>query len=464
MGSGRTGLPTDVRVVEAEAFFSVERPRAGFQFGNAVAGDLTLCHVRARVENRRGQVADGWGAIFLSHYWAFPSRSPADPTKDALMRRAVEALCERARWLEPGHPVALFREMERDLEAVGQAVGRALAAPEPPRLALLVCAAPLDAAIHDAFGNVNGIDSYAGYGPEHCRHDLAAWLGPAFRGRYIADYLRAAPLPRVPIAHTVGGLDPLRATRVAAAAEPPIALADWVRREGLARFKVKLGGGDLAHDLDRLIEVHRVAREAWGAARRGPLRLSVDLNEQCDDPAYPLELLARLRAEEPEVWLALDYIEQPTGRDLQVHGHDMRRLAAAKPVVLDEGLTRLADLDRALTLGWSGIALKTCKCHSLMLLLNARAVAGRLLCMVQDLSNPGIALLHSIGLAARLPALMGTEANARQYYPHVSSPESAAHPGVMRIEEGSASTATLGGPGLGYRVAEIRRALFQPGA
>ena len=156
------------------------------------------------------------------------------------------------------------------------------------------------------------------------------------------------------------------------------------------------------------------------------------------------------------------YVEQPTGLDTLARGDDMSALSALKPVVVDESLTSLAALDRALERGWTGIALKTCKCHSLDLLLVARAEERGLLYMIQDLSNPGIALLHSLGLAARLRPRLGMEANARQYYPAESAPEAECYPDSIAVRAGFASTARLTGHGLGYTPAAIRRPLFQP--
>lgn len=364
------------------------------------------------------------------------------------MRQEVERLCRRAADLrEFAHPIDLFAGLDGE------------AAPELPRLAALVCAAPLDAALHDAFGNVNGIATYDGYGPDHCAFDLSRYLGEEYRGRYVRDFLRRTPLPRVVIAHTVGGLDPLRASDVSADAADdglPHALEGWIARDGVRAFKVKLLGRDLGWDLDRLIAVHRVAREAVGDAT-APIHLSVDLNEQCVSAEYPDAYLRRLREIAPETYAALSYVEQLAPRDLGDDAFDLSAVSALKPVVLDEGLTSIAALDRAEALGWSGIALKTCKCQSLMLLALARATEAAMLVTVQDLSNPGLALLQSVGLAARMTSPSPLEANARQYFPEASAPEAAIHPGVFGVHNGTVSTEALSGSGLGYRFGDVRR-------
>lgn len=456
---------SDSRIVEAQIYFSDEVAREALRFGTAAAATLTLCHARVRVENRRGAVADGWGAIFLSHYWAFPSTAVSLLEKDAAMRRATEAFRDlTTRHAQFAHPVDIFRDLEGDLATVSARACQEMGLVETmPYLGALVCMSPIDAAIHDAFGIVNDISTYDGYGPEHCRHDLGRYLGPQYRGIYLRDVLRPAPAPHVPIAHTVGHLDALRPADVKDDAPRdgrPNALTEWIAREGLSCFKVKLRGSDLPWDLDRYLSVARTAREACAARGVDTIHCSVDANEQCPSPDYVIELLARIQEADRAAFAALRYVEQPTERDLYHHRFDMRALAALKPVIIDESLTGLADLDEAVARGWSGVALKTCKCHSLALLIAARAEHQELAYMVQDLTNPGIALLHSIGLAARIRSPLAVEANARQYYPDTSLPEAVIHPAVFAIHDGHAGTATLRGKGLGYHVARLNREIF----
>ncbi len=458
---------TDIRILEIQPIYLEERARTPLKFGAVVQDAITLCHVRARVENRQGRLAEGWGAIFLSDFWAFPNPAIPHHLRDLAMRRVVERFCRRlADYRHFGHPLDIFLAVEADLAGIGRAVSRELdLSQDLPYLADLVCASPADAALHDAFGLVNRISSYQGYGPDFVSHDLSAHLGPAFQGRYLSHYLRPHMSAAVPVFHLVGGLDPLLPADVPPGAPAdgwPNSLDAWIRRDGLYCLKVKLRGTDLRWDLERLLEVYRIAcetRAGIGGASE-PLSLSADTNEQCDGPAYMLELLHRLAERDRSAYDALLYVEQPTERDLRAHRFDMRALSALKPVILDESLTGLDDMDLALELGWSGVALKTCKCHTLALLVAARAQQAGIPYTVQDLTNPGLALLHSVGLAAHLRPLMGVEANSRQYYPATSAPEAEVHPAVVEIRRGVALTATLAGPGLGYAAASIGRPFF----
>ena len=47
----------------------------------------------------------------------------------------------------------------------------------------------------------------------------------------------------------------------------------------------------------------------------------------------------------------------------------------------------------------------------------AAAQKYKLFVCVQDLTCPGASLIHSVGISARVPAVAGIEANARQYIP-----------------------------------------------
>lgn len=456
---------TDIRILEIEPYFTNEKAREPLKFGAQVMDLVTFCHVRARVENRRGQVADGWGAIFLSDFWAFPTPRIAHETRDATMRRVTQSLCQRfADYKSFAHPLDIFWTLEPELARVNATICAEMQLPEEmPFLGALVCASPIDAAIHDAFGNVNGISTYAGYGRDFVNYDLSAYLGENFRGKYLSDFIRPAFSSTVPIFHLVGGLDKLRASEVGANAPQdgrPNSLDQWIERDGVYCLKVKLRGTDLEWDVNRTIEVYRIAREILTRQGQSQLHMSADTNEQCESPDYIVEYLRRVQTQEPRAYAALLYVEQPTERDLTAHRFDMRAIAKLKPVILDESLIGFKEMDLALELGWSGVALKTCKCHTMALLTAARAEASGIPYTVQDLTNPGLSLLHSVGLGARLHPLMGVEANSRQYYPDTSMPEAAVHPDIVRVKNGVAQTNSLRGTGLGYQVNQINRNIF----
>jgi len=454
-------METAIRILEAKPFFSYEKSRTPLKFGGAVMDISLYCHVRVTVENRSGTRADGWGAIFLADVWAWPQIGAGHATAEKLMREFVVQWCRHVENTdEYAHPVDFFWRLEPDLMPLVRRVVRESGLGEAmPRMAALVSASPVDAALHDAFGNAAGIDVYQGYGPEHMDHDLSSWLGPTFAGHYFVDYLK--PLDRwVDAFHLVGGLDKLTVSEISPD-DPddglPVSLDQWIRQEGLHCLKIKLRGNDLLWDLERMLSVVAVARQEQQKLGLDELWLTADTNEMCESPQYMIELLNKFRERDARAFDSLLYVEQPCERDLRRRMLDVRELAAIKPVIVDEALGSLEDLDLALELGYSGAALKSCKCQSEQLVVAAKLTEMGLPFAIQDLTNPGIALLQSVGLAGRLNTIRGVESNSRQFYPATSDPERRVHPGVYRLRNGRIDTSTLRGPGLGYRWHEIER-------
>ncbi|HEX7549685.1 MAG TPA: mandelate racemase/muconate lactonizing enzyme family protein, partial [Candidatus Methylomirabilis sp.] len=333
-----------------------------------------------------------------------------------------------------------------------------------PYLAAVVCCSPFDIALHDAYGQLLGCDVYDTYRAEFMNRDLADFLMPAggasvsFKRRYPGEYLLPAP-PRLRAWHLVGGLDPLRADDLRGG-EPadghPVLLADWIRRDGLKCLKIKLRGDDPAWDYGRIVEVGRIAIE------NGVEWLSTDFNCTVTDPAYVTTLLDRLRDEHPRVFGMVLYVEQPFPYDLEAHRIDVHGVSARKPLFLDESAHdwRLVRLGREL--GWSGVALKTCKTQTEALLTCCWAKAHGMTLMVQDLTNPMLAQIPHVLLAAHVGTIMGLETNGMQFYPAASTAEEAVHPGLYRRRDGMLDLSSIRGPGFGYRLAEIRRTLPPP--
>ena len=95
----------------------------------------------------------------------------------------------------------------------------------------------------------------------------------------------------------------------------------------------------------------------------------------------------------------------------------MFEAAKLRPVVIDESLTGLDTLKLAREMGYTGAALKACKGQSQTLLLAAALQKYKMFLCVQDLTCPGAALVHSVGIASHVPGVSGLEANAREYVP-----------------------------------------------
>ena len=446
---------SDIRTLEVEITLTEEPFRTPLMFGTGVIRTITSMTARVKAETRRGDVADGWGNILLSDIWGFPSAVLSHEDRDRAMRKVARAYGELVReYGTYAHPIDLYMDVKGELKKIAERVGREENLAEPmPVLGALVCASPVDAALHDAFGNANGVDVYEGYGPEHMERDLGAYLGDRYRGRYVGDCLRKAYVPSLPIFHLVGGMDKLRRDEVDDT-DPkdglPVSLEEWIERDGIFCFKIKLKGNAFDWDVERVRAITAVVRESRERMGQEEFYFSIDTNEQCENPEYVIELLEKLRMEEPDAFDAMLYVEQPTERDLSAHRFDMRKLAAIKPVVADEGITDVEHLSLARELGWSGVALKTCKGHSSALLYVAKAEQEGMVYTVQDLTNPGLSLIHSAGLAARIRPLMGVEYNSRQYIPHASPEIQRQHRGLFAVIGGRVSMESIRGTGLGY--------------
>jgi len=448
-------LDSDIKLTDIEPVFEDEEFRTPLKFGTGVIRAITSFTIRATVHNRRGERAEGLGNIPLSDIWGYPSDTMSHEERDAAMRQVAVRFCklllENARY---GHPIDLYMELKPELSRLAQQVGEELQAKTPmPLLGALVCASPADAALHDAFGKVNGICSYDGYGPEFVDYDLSRYFGPEFEGRYVADYLHGAYKPQMPIFHLVGGMDKLRREEVTDE-DPddglPVSLQEWIERDGLFCLKVKLTGTDIDWDVQRTVEVTQVIDEMREQIGIDGFYLSTDSNEMNESPDTVVEYLHKLREASPLAYDALLYLEQPTERDLNVHRFDMRPIAELKPVVVDEGVTDLEMMELAQELGWSGVGLKTCKGHSSSLLYVAKASESDMILTVQDLTNPGLSLIHSASLAARIDTLMGFEYNSRQYLPYAAPELRERHAHLFNVREGTVKTTSLSEIGLGY--------------
>ena len=177
-----------------------------------------------------------------------------------------------------------------------------------------------------------------------------------------------------------------------------------------------------------------------------------DSNEMNRSPEDTLEYLRKLRKASPLAFNSLLYIEQPTERDLHRHMFSMREVSEIKPVLADEGVTDLESFNLALKLGWSGVAVKACKWHTSSLLYISKMEHLGIPYSIQDLTCPGLALVHSASLAARSNPIKGFEYNARQYLPFAYQEIQKRHETLFKVKDGMVSTESLQPIGLGFSV------------
>lgn len=447
--------PTDIQVTSAELTLQSFPFRSPLKFGGRIMDSARLMNVQVTVETRSGKHATGFGSMPVGNIWAWPT----DAVTPADTAAAMEDFAERVVRLtdsfnEFGHPLDIVYDISGEYAHLAKLVSRDRKLKESlPALAQLVAASPLDAALHDAYGRANGVNSYRALTSKHMAHDLSYYLDDQFQGEYLDRYVLADPKPKLPLYHLVGALDPITPGDVQKPLKDglPETLQDWIRRDGLTHLKIKLNGDDLNWDVERVLTIDRAATETQAQRGCAQWYYSTDFNEKCRDVAYVLDFLKQIQQRSPAAFERIQYIEQPTHRDLAAHPENkMHAAAKLKPVVIDESLVDYDSLLQARELGYSGVALKACKGHTEALFAAAAAQKFGMFLCVQDLTCPGASFLHSASLAARIPNIAAIEGNGRQYCPSANAEWARRFPGMFHVTDGTVQTGALNGVGLGF--------------
>lgn len=464
------GKVTDIRPTGATLYFLPVQTRVPLKFGNETLTQVTCARASVQVTDANGRKAEGWGETPLSVQWLWPSPEPYEDRHQALKEVCIGLAEAWAGLSIYGHPLELGHHFQENiLPGWLENFNRTRrAGKEPvPRLAGLACCSVFDLALHDAYGKLHGRPTYDTYCAAFMNRDLASYLQPApksqasFSGKYLSDFLTARRPDELIVWHLVGGLDLLEESELNGD-EPkdgyPVLLKDWIERGGLKCLKIKLRGNDREWDLQRLIRVGTIAQAS------GVIWLTADFNCTVSDPGYVNEILDRLRDIHPRLYGMILYVEQPFAYDLEKHQMDVHSVSARKPLFLDESAHDWRLIRLGLELGWSGVALKTCKTQTGALLSACWAKAHGMSLMVQDLTNPMLAQIPHVLLAAHTGTIMGVETNAMQFYPEASRPEAQIHPGLYERRNGTINLSTLAHPGFGYQVEKIKRQLPEPAA
>lgn len=450
---GRAAKATDVAIQEISFGYEDYLYRTPIKFGGNVVDRVTLLNVNCVVKNKAGKTAKGFGSMPLGNVWSFPSKKMSyDETLGAMKGLADRVLAIMRGYKEFGHPVDIGVALEPLFLKAADEVSKARSLKEPiPQLCTLVTASPFDAAIHDAFGKLYGVSSYKTYGPDFMSHDLSHYLGPKFKGEYLSQYVMKEPKPRMPMYHLVGAVDPILASDITKKVGDglPETLPEWINYNGLTNLKIKLNGDDVKWDIERVVRVEKTAVEAQ--AKRGQKKwvYSLDFNEKCPNIGYLMEFIRKVKEQVPAGYARIQYIEQPTARDLKANRQNvMHEAAKLLPVVIDESLSNIEALYQAQEMGYSGAALKACKGQSQALLMGAAAQKEKMFLCVQDLTCPGASLIHSAGLSAHVPGVAAIEANSRQYVPVANAEWVKKMPEIFVVKDGTMKTAVLNRPGL----------------
>jgi len=445
---------TDARIDSLSIAFEDFPYRAPYKFGGREVDRVTVLNVRCRLSTQYGKSAEGFASMSLGNVWSFPAPGvPYEVTLGAMKTLAQRIGRIAKTYTEFAHPLDINQTLEPEYLKAAAGVSQDLRLPLPiPKLCVLVTASPFDAAIHDAFGKIHGQNSFSVCGQDFVRYDLSHYLNAEFRGEFLDRYIARTATKKIRMYHSVGASDPLTAGEIAKPIRDglPEALAGWIPYSGVTAIKIKLNGNDLAWDVDRVAAIDRVTTEAQ--AKRGfrGWIYSLDFNERCPNVKYLLDFDRELNRRAPDAFARVQYIEQPTARDLaKDRANTMFEAAKLRPVVIDESLTGFDALLLAREMGYTGVALKACKGQSQTLLLAAAAQKYGMFRCVQDLTCPGAALVHSVGIAAHIPGVSALEANAREYVPIASRGWEKRYPGIFNVRDGYLDTQGLDGPGLG---------------
>jgi L-alanine-DL-glutamate epimerase-like enolase superfamily enzyme len=384
-------------ILETEVSFRLQRLATPLKLSSGAIEELTQATISV-IGAVGGRRASGRGTIYLSDLWAWPDHTLSHERRDAALRQ----LCERLAADVPKH----FRNvklhpLELGLQLHHLACHDVENDPNPPVLARSMCASPFDAAIHDAAGRALGRSAFALYEDAVDVPSADAYFPEGGACDAVQKIIRQPHL-ELPAWYIVGMDESLETT-----------LVPSIRRRGYWCFKLKLTGRDNARDVARTTELYRLASTSASTK----VRLTVDTNEANPSVESVVDYLEQLKAIDPDAFNALAYLEQPTSRDIGKHPFDWRPVAKFVPVMIDEGLTDLNVLAEASRQGYSGLALKTCKGHSMLLVCAAWAHRHGMAISLQDLTNPGISLIHAALVGAHLPTINGAELNSPQFTP-----------------------------------------------
>lgn len=360
-----------------------ERPvamRLPFQFGSTVVRETAEAHCRVEiaVDGRR---APGRSAQLMVPRWFNKAAALSNADTIDELRRVVAAAVAAAPG-QAGTALGITRAL-RAIVADGLPQAPALARGFGPSLVEMAMIDALCRALGLPFWKAAQADVFG----------LAAGCPPDLTPDSVTRALSGIAAPdHVVLRHTVGFDAPLWQSDVGADAPHdglPVSLEEVIATTGIAAFKIKLKGDP---DAD-----HRRLRDIAALIDRGAgYSVTLDANEQYAPADF--DTLLRGLADDSvldRLWRAIRFVEQPFPREIALE----TPVAAPLPLVIDESDDSEDAFARALTLGWSGTSIKSCKGVLRALLNKARADAAGALLSGEDLTcQPGICWLQDTAM------------------------------------------------------------------
>ncbi|BBK37042.1 mandelate racemase [Allostella sp. ATCC 35155] len=469
MAMNGAGLNAEAVTVEAvELFEWPYRLRLPFRFGVITVTHGRQAVLRVRIRTADGRTAEGMAAEALAAKWFDKNPDVSDAQNLEQLRLALEIASGLYRASTPRTPFRLFADHYADQIAEGARRGL-------PPLVASYGPALLDRAVADALCRARGVNFYEAVRrnllgieahpivPDLAEFDLGPFLGSL------------APSDRIHVRHTVGLVDPITAADQAEGTRVedglPETLEEVVATYGHRYYKLKVGG-NVAADVDRL------ARIAGVLDLQGhDYAVSLDGNEQYADEGAVLELWRAMRAEPRlrRLVASILYIEQPIKRQNALSA-PVTKLAAERPVILDESDGELDAFPAGRSLGYRGVSSKNCKGFYKSILNLARCRMwnglegeGTYFMSAEDLTTQaGLSVQQDLALV-NLLGLVHVERNGHHFIDGFAGrPEAearaflAAHPDLyheqdgrvrMRITAGEAHIGSLACPGFGAAAA-----------
>lgn len=313
-----------------------------------------LCHVHMVVADENGTESYGCSADRMSVRWLDkrPGREKASKRRDlvALIEYAGEVY-RRSGIIET--PFACWKKNHPEIMEFG-------AKHDQERLTSTFASALLERALTDAVCRLRGVGIHKAL-QENILGIQLDDLDERLGGMDVSALFRGEPRTRIEIRHTVGSFDPLTHSDIAEDIEVnddlPVTLKECIDVYGLRCFKVKISG-DPAHDLERLEKIWEIVPRA-----REPI-LTLDANEAYADLGAFETMVNELEKNNLALFQHIAFIEQPLPRKIALSnsvGDVIRRVAAKKPIIIDESDDHLGAFRTAQALGYTGTSHKNCK-------------------------------------------------------------------------------------------------------
>ena len=146
--------PTDIRILNVETSLQQIDYRTPIKFGGRVVKDVTLLNVDVEVETRDGKTGRGFGSTPVGNAWGWPSQQvDGELTLAAMIQLGERVARLLADYQGQAHPLEIMHDLTGEYQRLADEVTQAGSLSESmPRLAQLVSASPIDAAVHDAMG------------------------------------------------------------------------------------------------------------------------------------------------------------------------------------------------------------------------------------------------------------------------------------------------------------------------